>query len=142
MLVTLDTSVIISAFIGNLGPAAQILKYFKESKIDLALSVETLRELKQTIAKPSIKALKNYNSRAMAKFIPQYKHKSQNFILENVVGISIKSRDATDNVFLDLASISGSKYLVSLDKDLLVVKNTNTFEIIDPWQLLNELRQL
>ncbi len=130
MMVILDTSVIV-AFLLSTGKnfVREIIRQAKNGKIKLIASKETISELKKTLAHQSIKRLPNYKSHLVASFVAWYQY--------NVVYYSLKDkkifkelRDVKDNIFLQLALVSKAKYIITGDKDLLVVKRIKSTKII------------
>ena len=130
MLVILDTSVII-AFLLSTGRsfAREIVCQAKNKKIKLAASKEKIIELKKTLSYQSIKKLPNYKSYLVASFIAWYQYNVIYYSLENKK-IFKGLRDIKDNIFLQLALISKAKYLITGDKDLLILKRVKSTKII------------
>ena len=130
MLVILDTSVII-AFLLSTGKnfVREIIRQAKNGKIKLIASKETISELKKTLSYQSIKKLPNYKSHLVASFIAWYQYNVVYYSLEDKK-IFKKLRDMKDNIFLQLSMVSEAKYLITGDKDLLVIKRIKLTKII------------
>ena len=140
MLLVLDTSVIITAYCGSKkGSCAKIIQMFNKKQLELATCNQTLQELKETIAKPKIKNLANFKSKDMAKFIPVYTYFTKKFDI-NQTKLKIQSRDKNDNIFLKLALASQADCLITLDKDLLILKSQFEIEILKPNDFVEKVR--
>lgn len=130
MLVILDTSVII-AFLLSKGKnfVRKIIRQAKSGKIKLIASKESIGELKKTLAHQSIKKLPNYKSYLIASFVAWYQYNVIYYSLDEKE-IFKGSRDVKDNIFLQLALVSKAKYIITGDKDLLVIKRIKSTKII------------
>lgn len=130
MLVVLDTSVII-AFLLSTGKnfAKEIIRQAKNGKIKLVASKETISELKKVLAHQSIKRLPNYKSHLVASFVAWYQYNVVYYSLEDKK-IFKELRDAKDNLFLQLSIASKAKYLITGDRDLLIIKKIKLTKII------------
>ncbi len=137
MLVILDTSVII-AFLLSTGKnfIREIIRQAKNGKIKLIASKETIGELKKTLTHQSIKKLPNYKPHLIASFIAWYQYNSIYYSLENTK-IIIGSRDAKDDIYIQLALISKAKYLITGDEDLLIIKKIKSTKIITTEEFFN-----
>lgn len=134
MLVILDTSVII-AFLLSTGKnfVREMIRQAKNGKIKLIASKETISELKKTLTHQSIKKLPNYKPHLIASFIAWYQYNAFYYSLEGKK-IFKKSRDINDNIFIQLILVSKSKYLITGDEDLLIMKKVNLTKIVSTEQ--------
>ena len=131
MIIILDTSIILASLLTKKeSNTRQILKLLANKDITCAISIETLSELKNKLSSSKIKEHTNYNNRIVANFINFYQHSTRKFKLH--VQSSIVSRDPSDNIFLQLALSSKADYLLSGDKDLLVLKQIEKTIICTP----------
>lgn len=137
MLIVLDTSVII-AFLLSTGKnfVREIIRQAKNGKIKLIASKETINELKKTLAYQSIKRLPNYTSHLVASFVAWYQYNVVYYSLEDKK-IFKELRDVKDNIFLQLALVSKAKYLITGDKDLLVINKIKLTKIITTEEFFN-----
>ncbi len=136
MHIILDTSVVLAFLLSKkTSNINTIISYALEEKITLILCSETLYELKHTIQTDSIKGLPNYNAAKNAKFIAWYQYHTQHYILKDISS-KITLRDHTDRIFIQLAEVSKADYLITLDKDLLVLKNIEKTIILTPREFL------
>ncbi|MEK7597901.1 MAG: putative toxin-antitoxin system toxin component, PIN family [Patescibacteria group bacterium] len=130
MMVILDTSVII-AFLLSTGKnfVREIIRQAKNRKMKLIASKETISELKKTLAYQSIKRLPNYKPHLVASFVAWYQYNVVYHSLEDKK-IFKELRDVKDNIFLQLALVSKADYIITGDKDLLVVNRIKSTKII------------
>ncbi len=120
MNIVVDTSVILSGIISSKGGSRKLLLLFSECKINFIFSIETFLELAKAIKYPKILERVRYedlenvlkNIAKKAKFVEPKEH----FNL---------CRDKEDNKFLDVAYEAKAKYLITLDKDLLDLRDKN-----------------
>jgi len=129
--VILDTNVLISGVFFN-GPPYQILKAWRDGKIELVISPEILEEY-QRIGE----ALSNKNpSLDIQAFL--------NLVMVNAVIVSDQplpeqvSDDPDDEKFLACAISSKTKIIVSGDKHLLRVTGFRGIEVLKPRQFFDE----
>ncbi|OGK10339.1 putative toxin-antitoxin system toxin component, PIN family [Candidatus Roizmanbacteria bacterium RIFCSPHIGHO2_01_FULL_35_10] len=129
MKIIIDTSTIISFLLtrgkNNL---AEIINQTKQKKIKLITCKETFIELQQSIQKEKIKKNVNYRPLNIARFIAWYKYNSIFISLEKSTNAE-NSRDMSDNIFIQLALKVNADYLLSGDKDLLVLKKIENTKI-------------
>jgi len=136
MLIVLDTSVIIAQLLTRKKTYTNaIFDLAKSKKIELALSDETLYELKKSVSDLKIKNQVNYSSRIVAVFTAWYQYNS--FIYKPHTTTTPKLlRDPKDNIFLQLAIASRATYLISVDKDLLILKSIGSTHIVTPKEFI------
>jgi putative PIN family toxin of toxin-antitoxin system len=132
-LIVLDTSFIISSIISN--KDSQILKMAKTGKISLCYSDETFQELVETLKSKNIRKY-IANNNAVAKFVAWYKYNAKEIIVTKEVKIC---RDPKDDKFIDLALSANADFIISNDKDLLVLESYNRVKILDPADFLKSL---
>ncbi len=132
MIVILDTSVVLSHLLsrGN-NNTAQIFKLAKSKKIILAICKETLRELKIKLSSYEIKKLPQYRASLNAIFIAWYQYNAKMYRLRST-DIKFNVRDPNDCMYLQLALISRADYLLSGDKDLLILEKVGKTCITQP----------
>lgn len=132
MIVILDTSVILSHLLsrGN-NNTVHILKLAKSKKITLAICKETLNELKIKLSSLEIKKLPQYRPSLNAIFIAWYQYNTRIYHLQPI-DLKFNLRDPNDNIYLQLALVSKANYLLSGDKDLLVLEKVGKTLITKP----------
>ena len=138
MKIILDTSVLISIFATkNKSFAKDILKLAFTKQIHLAVCSEIFEEFRNIATNDEVKYLRGWQTSKVAKFIPWYTYNAIFFELENIE-VNSDLRDPEDIVFLRLALMSKAEYLVSLDKDLLVIKNIQDTKSVSPEEFIQK----
>ncbi|MDV3002629.1 MAG: hypothetical protein N5P05_004284 (plasmid) [Chroococcopsis gigantea SAG 12.99] len=131
-LIVIDTNVLLSAVLTPDGTARKALdKAYREFKI--AQSEETYQELKIRIYKPKFD--KYISDEDRQYFLDAVKTYSQ--FIEINSGVNI-CRDPDDNKFLELAEDANTEFLITGDKDLLILKQLPEYknQIISPSDFL------
>lgn len=128
--VIIDTNIFISGILFG-GNAEIILRLFKDAKIEVAISPETLNELlmklkKFEVEEELIEDLHDILNTKTIKVLPRKK-------------ITV-ARDKKDNMFLAVASESKVDYIISGDKDLLVLNNYDKTLIVSPKEFLEIMK--
>lgn len=142
MLIVLDTSVLIAFLLsrGN-NNSREIIRLAKNKQIRLVASKETIRELKRALSLEKVKKLPGYKSWLVASFIAWYQYNVEYFSIESMI-IPHAVRDTSDSVFLKLAIVSNAHYIISGDKDLLVIKHIQKTKIITPAEFIISISEL
>jgi len=123
--VIFDTNIWISFLIGK--RLQTIKNLIASQQITIVLSEQLLEELQLVTQRPKLK-----------KYFPEEKVKELIAFLKAIGQIHQPnattqiSRDVKDNFLLDLAEISGAGFLVTGDKDLLVLNPFKKTEIVAP----------
>jgi len=123
--VIFDTNIWISFLIGK--RLQTIKNLIASQQITIVLSEQLLEELQLVTQRPKLK-----------KYFPEEKVKGLIAFLKAIGQIHQPnattqiSRDVKDNFLLDLAEISGAGFLVTGDKDLLVLNPFKKTEIVAP----------
>jgi len=122
--VVIDTNIFVSAFIWGGNPQAVLEKWFK-GKFSLLISPYLLSEILKVLKrfdfqKENLNSLKRILEEQCIKIIPKTK-----------VNIC---RDKKDNDILSLCQDGRADFLISGDKDLLVLKKFKNTKIISPKQ--------
>ena len=139
MLVIFDTSVLISVFISSgKSYASDIIELAYNNKLTIISSIETFKELQDSIRKDKIKKFKSYNSRKMGIFIAWFKYNTLKTSINPNQKLSITSRDVKDSIFLLLAGTSNAHYLITVDRDLLDLKKVGNTYIISPEEFIHK----
>lgn len=133
-LVVLDTSVIITALCSpRENYETAILHLGQEGKIIFAFTEKTFQELKNTLQKTYLKT--NISPSKIAKFIAWYKYNGRLFKVPDHSS-EVISRDKNDDIFLHLAIAANSKFIITTDKDLLVLKTYGNTKIVTAKEFL------
>jgi putative PIN family toxin of toxin-antitoxin system len=123
--IVLDTNVFISGVFWS-GPPHEILKAWKDKKINLILSQEIIDEYDRV----SKSLLKQYPKIDLLPFIELLTINSTMYL---PVKINEKiSRDPDDDKFVTCALAAGVKFIISGDKDLLDISGYQGVSVIKP----------
>lgn len=133
--VVVDTNVFISGLFGNKNaPPFQILSLIRIQKIALVTSRSILEEVKKVLNRPRIIKLTKMNLEDQENFISNLIEKSS--ISKEEQLSSFVSRDVKDDKFLACATEGKADYIVTGDKDLLVLKEYEGIKIVTPREFL------
>ncbi len=124
--VVIDTNVFVSGILWG-GNPEKVLRLVKESKIELVTSPETEFELLS-----KLKKFKVSNS-LIENLISILEFKTIRFLPQKKLNIT---RDKKDNIFLELAWEAKADFIITGDRDLLVLKKFKKTLIIKPKQFL------
>jgi len=133
--VVLDTNVFVSGVFFRPSNPGRIVDAWWEHKIDLVISPplfeETLKILTQT----------NKRLGGGLDFIKKFKETVQDLALwiKSTPGAKI-CRDPKDNMVLDTAYQGGAEFIVTGDKDLLVLKKYKGVTIVTPARFVREVK--
>jgi len=127
--VVIDTNVLISGFYWS-GTPKQIIRLWLKGKFRLYASPGTAAELislliRFEVPQAKIRNIKKILTTHSIRIIPQQK--------------VIFCRDPKDNQFLELCLAASADYLVTGDKDLLVLKKFGQTQIFSPKQFLGKI---
>lgn len=134
--VVLDTSVWVAALLSSKGASFEIIRWFLDKKLDLILSYEMYRELEQVLNRPHIKQAIHLDESLLKKI-----KKFLKAIRKKVKDRTEISRDPKDNMFVSAALSYGAGYVVSLDKDLLVLGTYKNVSFMKPGDFVHLLRK-
>lgn len=138
MLVILDSSVIISAQISSKESYTKdILRLAYEFKLTLITSSEAFAELKEALKAEKLKKFSSYKHEKSGAFIAWFKYNAQFVDISPTLIPSVLSRDINDTMYLVLAEVSNADFLVTVDKDLLVLKEIKNTKIVKPKEFIN-----
>lgn len=134
---TLDTNVLISGFALNDGQPKLIIEYWIDNAFTLVISSLILTEFSEVICRPKIKTRYGLSETEIAAAIKLLQTRS---ILTSVNFESdIQIRDSKDQFILGTALSGQADYLVTGDKDLLVIKHhkkIGKLKIVTPSEFL------
>jgi putative PIN family toxin of toxin-antitoxin system len=115
MRVVLDTNILVSALLVQLGNPAAIYRAWQEGHFTLLICPEQLDELRATLHKPAISArIKPYKAGRLVNQLKQ--------LAENIGSLPRvkRSPDPTDDFLLALSEAGNADYLVTGDKSGLL----------------------
>jgi len=124
--VVVDTNVLLSGlFFG--GKSGKILSFIKNNKIEWLISPETTAELIGKLPRFTVDPV----------FLMETASFINNFSIRILPLIRFEiCRDDRDNMFLDLAYEGKADYIITGDKDLLVLKNFKGSIVVKPAQFV------
>jgi len=131
MRAVIDTNVIVSAIFFK-GNPRKILEKLVEGKFELICSQKIIEEY--------VRVIEDFGK----KYEKEFGRLSASFIIDiaTIIKVTSKghySRDPDDDKFINCANTADVKYLVSGDKDILVLKKVNNIEIINPKNFLSKI---
>ena len=126
--IVIDSNVWISALIFG-GNPGKILKLFVDNKVEVVMSEEIMTELRRIIINKFPLFVNSLN------LLEASLRKDTVFVQLGSITIDA-SRDVDDNRILETAYIGKAKYIISGDKDLLVLKKYEYIKILSPVDFL------
>lgn len=121
--VTLDTNVLISGVLFPTGSPQVILRAWKRSAFVLVTSSQLIEEFSDVLHRPNIRKKYHISESEIEKILWLLCLKS--FLVEPEPIQSIPVRDAKDVMVLATALSGAANYLVTGDKDLLVLQDNS-----------------
>jgi len=132
MKIVLDTNVFISGIFFS-GPPAQILKTWKEQKIQIVLSKEILDEYQRVAGELSAK-FPSVDIEPIIELLTIYGE------VVETAGISVTvCEDPDDNMFLECAIASNSKIIISGDNHLLKISGYQGIDVLKPREFIDNV---
>ena len=137
--IVLDSTVLVSAFLAPQGAAATVLMHVRAGRVELALSEAVLQETARVLLTyPHIRERYDYPDSAVHAFCEGLAQ--MNRLLTDFPALSGICRDPDDDMVLACAMAAGVAYLVTRDKDLLVLQHYEGIAIVTPEAFLAFLR--
>lgn len=121
--VIFDTNVVISGILFG-GTPKQILDLWKQEKVAFCISPQLKIEILSKMANKF-----HFSESRLVKLDHQLEKRTEKFLPKRKTE---RSRDPNDNFLLDLAMESQADFLITGDKDLLILKKVGTTHIIRP----------
>ncbi|MBU2633627.1 MAG: putative toxin-antitoxin system toxin component, PIN family [Nanoarchaeota archaeon] len=128
-----DTNTLISAFFWD-GNEAELFRKIEQKKVDLFISQEILKEIRDVLNRPKFKEIMIKANTTPDESIQKIISVSH-LVIGDKIGINV-CRDVKDNKFLECAEHAKADYIVSGDKDLLVLKEYKNIKIIRTFEIL------
>lgn len=122
--IVLDTNILISGLVLSSSKPQQIFDYVTENQI-LLISEATFAEIFQTFIRPKFDKYLSIEKRLA--FIATLRQKAE---IIDILEVITDCRDPKDNKFLELAVSGKANFIVTGDKDLLVLNPFRNIEII------------
>jgi len=126
--VVIDTNVWISGMVFG-GNPERIIKLFIDGSLIVVTSEEMLTELKRKVSH-KFPLYEPYMSAVVASI------REQAIVVQLGTYLVNASRDPDDNMVIETALIGGADFIVSGDKDLLVLEKYESVKIVKPADLL------
>jgi len=134
MKIVIDTNVIVSGIFFN-GKPRELLRECFNGKYEIICTEEIFREYVETIEKLT----ERYKQKAREEIIPILLNNVT--IIENVYDGKY-SRDPDDDKFINCAKSSGAKYVITGDKDLLILEEVEGIKLLTVADFLGEKKQI
>ena len=122
MRIVLDTNILISGVFFR-GKERDLLELWFSGKFDVICTEEIFEEYSEVLTRFTEKSSENKHQKITSII-------AKNCLFIKNVYNEKYSRDSDDDKFINCAISGGAKYIVSGDKDLLVLKNIDALEII------------
>ncbi len=137
--IILDSAVFVSAFLAPTGAAARVLDHALADEVHLAVSPEIIAETRRVLLTyERLRRRYTYTDEDVEGFSAKL---SQAFtLLTAFPPVSGVCRDPNDDMVLACAVAAGAAYLVTRDKDLLVLQHYEGIAIVTPEAFLTLLR--
>ncbi len=129
--VVLDTTVYISASLSPKGPSGRVWELARERRFQLIISPFIVNEIGRVLRR-----LGKVEEQAILQRLKEIAHTAE--IVQPTTKLQVV-RDANDNPIVECAVDGKADLLVSLDKDLLVLKDYNGIPILHVANLLRTL---
>jgi putative PIN family toxin of toxin-antitoxin system len=130
MRVVLDSNVIISALLVDVGPSARVLDAVRAGRLTWVLSSTILDEVARVLALPRIKRKYKVDEDAVHTLLTLLG--AQAVCVRGVVHVEGRSRDPKDDSILACAVDGHAAYLVTGDRDLLDLGTYESIPIVPP----------
>jgi uncharacterized protein len=137
--VVIDTNVWISAALSSNGAPAQVLRLLLQKGVPV-FSEATFGELEVRLWKPKFDRFISMDARRM--LLRDAKASAHWVVIPNQIMAIAYSRDEDDDKFIHTALAANAAWLVSGDKDLLVLERVLSVEIITPAAALERLKNI
>jgi putative PIN family toxin of toxin-antitoxin system len=135
--VVFDTNVLVSALLFPGGRLSALRGLWQSGKILPLMSSQTIAELATVLSYPKFRLASEDRDELLADYVP--------------FGTVVKPwkrvprlpecRDPFDRMFLELAVVGKARWLVTGDKDLLVLRGQVAFEIGDPASFIERVQE-
>ena len=130
MRVVIDTNVFVTVLLHGATPK-RVYEAFLRGQFTPVFSPDTLAELLDVLSRPSLQVL--MSSSEVDQFLTLIQRDG---LLVHPTTSTQACRDPKDNMFLDCALTGGVRYLVTGDKDLLVLNPFRSIHILRPAEFL------
>lgn len=126
----IDTNLFISGFFANQGYTFQLQELWVNGAFELAVSEKILKEIRNTLHKPSIRNKLLIDKGEGFEIIELIREKAI-IATEDLYETDKIKKDYSDNKFLACALEAKADYIVSGDNHLLEIKHFHGIQIVD-----------
>lgn len=133
--VVLDTSTLISFVLTAGNITRQIIAAWRDEQFTLISSPQTQAELESVLARPHIQALAKVPINRLVQEVDRF-----SWHVPGEISLPGACRDPKDDKFIACAVEGQAHYLVSCDKDLLVLRQYAGICILNPGEFLTALQ--
>lgn len=131
--VVIDSNILVSILKGS-AVLSPIYTAFKEGRLKLIVNSELLKELAAVLSRPCL----HIDRTDIKELFRLIKFKAVR--LKSITSLPRICRDPKDNFILELAVVSDADFIVTGDKDLLVLKSFRGIPIIKPREFLKQIK--
>lgn len=138
MRITLDTNVLVSAFIAKHGHPAVLLELAVTLEgIQLVLSEPILKELEDVLSRDEVRGRFTYSAKDIREIVRRITRSAE--ILRPKSKFKTVKEDPKDDVVLNTAHDGKADYIVSGDNHLLKLRKFRGIRIVNPKEMLDIL---
>lgn len=135
MRITLDTNVLVSAFIAKHGHSANLLELaLAVEVVELVLSEPILEELEDVLLRDEVCSRFQYAPQDIRRIVGTLRRSAR--IVSPTSKFVVIREDPKDDVILNTAYDGGAEYIVSGDSDLLKLRRFKGIRIVTPKQMM------
>lgn len=132
--VVLDTNIIVSATILRKGHSAQVLDLWREEKIELAVSLPILEEMRKVLKRARIIKQQSMAQQDVKALIEGFRESG--VLTSGRLDLEVVREDPEDDKFIICAVEARADYIVSGDTHLLKLKEYQGIRIVPPREFL------
>ena len=132
--VVLDTNIIVSATILRKGHSAQVLDLWREEKIELAVSLPILEEMRKVLKQARIIKQQSMAQQDVKALIEGFRESG--ILTSGRLDLEVVTEDPEDDKFIICAVEARADYIVSGDTHLLKLKEYQGIRIVPPREFL------
>lgn len=133
----LDTNVLISTTLSEVGFSSQILRAARDKQVHLVVSAYILTEFSKVIRRSHItKKYKNQSEKADA--LIRFLNVRARFAFPQTIP-AVLADDAKDDAILACAKAGKARYIVSGDKHLLLLREYEGIKILSPREFVEQV---